>query len=1192
MEVTLPVVGMTCHSCVNAVTGALEDIQGVTSVHVDLTGGKASFAADRADFDVDVAIRAIEDVGFDVPEEYRQATVRLPVVGMTCQSCVQSITGAIVDVDGVEELKVSLEKNEAEVRLKLLRTNVQVKDAIDIRGFQVLDQSPQISDMITITIDVIGMTCHSCVNSITSALQAHPGVSDVHVSLEKETAKVTYDASKTNPRVICTAIEDCGFDTVYVYDDQGDVQASTPIATMTLTPAADIKSHDDQATTATLKVTGMTCASCVASIERALKKRPEIVSVNVNLLAEMATIRYIEEPSGILDGIIQQIEDIGFHAEKQDADGQDKAQLKIFGMTCASCVNSIERGVKQVAGIKSINVNLMTESAYVEFDSSIVGLRDIVEQISDLGFDALVSDNSANAQIESLSKVKEIKEWKAAFIQSLLFTVPLFFLAMVLPMTNLGMEMMHLETPIKGLYWTDLAQIILCVPVQFGVGKRFFVAGYKSLRHGSPTMDVLVMISTSSAFFFSAFAILYSVVSSQHQKPTVFFETSAMLIMFVTLGRYLENLAKGQTSVALSKLMSLAPSSATLLIVDEETGNVIGDRSIPTELVKVGDLLRLLPGDKIPADGVVVSGSSTVDESMITGEAVQVSKTKDSRVIGGTVNGLGSITFRATQVGSDTALAKIVKLVEDAQVSKAPIQGFADVIAGYFVPAVIGLGCITFVIWTIVFHVLSAKNKALLPDIFQPDGEDWFFVCLKLCISVIVVACPCALGLSTPTAVMVGTGVGAENGILIKGGGPLEAGHKVGKVVFDKTGTLTRGVMDVHKVCVWPETEGLFTSNQLLLLAGAAESRSEHPVGRAISRQSLAVSSLQTTEEYATVTDFASITGKGIDCHVAIHNKSVWQGSGQKYNVLVGNAAYVVKDRRIAINRNQQLAMEEEQVLGHTCVLVAVDESLVGYIALADTVKPEARVVVETLARMGIPSVMVTGDQEATARNIANQVGISEVHAGVSPNGKTILVKSMQETQQLAVEQTSKYPIYRRYIRRRTLRPYVAMVGDGINDSPALAASNFGIALRSGTDIAMEAADVVLMRDDLCDVVAAIDLSRTIFRRIKINLFWSCIYNVTGIPLAMGLFIPWGYHIHPMMAGMAMAASSVSVVLSSLALKGWRKPDCTGIETQAGGGRWWKHIFTRHPYQPVASDEMSVVREAPGEDLELGQISL
>ncbi|KAI8336151.1 HAD-like domain-containing protein [Chlamydoabsidia padenii] len=677
-----------------------------------------------------------------------------------------------------------------------------------------------------------------------------------------------------------------------------------------------------------------------------------------------------------------------------------------------------------------------------------------------------------------------------------------------------------------------------------------------------------------------------AVYTRAESKPTVFFDTSCMLISFILMGRYLENKAKGQSSSALSKLMSLTPSTACMLQLDPVTHAIVGEKPIASELIQQGDLLKIVPGDKIPTDGLVTNGASSVDESMVTGEVDVVAKKPGDTVIGGTVNGLGTFTMEATRVGSDTALSQIVRLVEDAQVNKAPIQGFTDMVAGYFVPCVIALGFGTLVIWTILVALLGVDRlpAMLRMEITQEGNGDWFFVCLKMCISVIIVACPCALGLATPTAVMVGTGLGAENGVLFKGGQVLEKGQKVNKVVFDKTGTLTIGKVDVVDYAGW---NGV-ASGLMLFMAAMAESKSEHLLGRAVVNKLKALVNVDRVDDLALVSDFKSETGYGIECLVDVaHSRSLLKtettlqqnlvdalaGQMQHYLVVVGNRRWLEQYHDIHLTDQQSQTLEAQERQGYTCILVGLNGMVSGYISVSDVLKPEAKQVVTTLHAMGIQTAMVTGDNALAAQTMAAKLGIDEVHAGISPNGKTQLVQRMQLEPWTEQQQSSSI-----FSWRSARSTVVAMVGDGINDSPALVQSDFGIALCSGTDIAMEAADVVLMKNDLSDVVTALDLSRTIFRRIKINLVWACIYNLVGIPLAMGIFMPWGYHLHPMMAGLAMAASSTSVVVSSLMLKWfWRKPSLVPSTPSS----WWSKLpvlgqWIHSGYQPLASDSAQI----------------
>ncbi|KAF9278811.1 hypothetical protein BGZ88_000339 [Linnemannia elongata] len=1040
-----------------------------------------------------------------------------------------------------------------------------------------------------ITLPVIGMTCMSCVNAITSVLSSSPGIIDIKVSLKQEEAVVEYDPSTIQPGQIKEAIEDCGFDVPF--DTQpldlvdaaaaGTLSAASTIVSSGTPPPQPLsagrlsavqqqqymnsptspmptthnnnndtlksKQHplssshatlskalkDGPIKSAQLSIQGMTCASCVASIEKSLKTAPGLVSIKVALLAERATIEYIEGETTPRE-IADLIDDIGFEASPIVEKRKDQVDLQVFGMTCASCVNSIEGELRKTPGIISANVSLTLQAAKVEYDNTVLGVRDIVECIEDMGFDALLSGRSQDAQIESLSRKKEVAEWRSALIFSFMFAFPVFVISMILPMFAWGQAIYNIPL-LFGTVLGDVSAFFLTIPVQFGIGMRFIISAYKSLKHGVATMDVLISLGTLSAFTFSTFSLLYSMFDPQHHQASVFFDTSSMLITFVTFGRYLENMAKGETSVALSKLMCLTPSTCTIYVIDPKTGERTSEKKIPSELVQKGDIIKIVPGDKIPTDGVVVSGQSTVDESMVTGEVEPISKTAGSQVIGGTVNGLGTFDMEAVRVGSETALAQIVQLVEDAQTSKAPIQAYADKIAGYFVPTVILMAMLTFVVWMVISHTMVEEK---LPMMFMHEPSK-FVACLKLCISVIVVACPCALGLSTPTAVMVGTGVGAQHGILIKSGNALEAAHKITKVVFDKTGTLTVGKLVVASWNLYkPSSSGnvpgsptspgsptllhgidngssfnhTMSDQDFFRIVGAAESASEHPLGRAIGEY--AKDLLKVAKLDAVVSEFTSATGQGIECTVA--------HASDKYRVVIGNKSWLNehKIRLPSSLANDQMTQERA---GRTTVLVAMNGSFVGFIALADTIKPEAAATVAKLQQMGIQVAMVTGDQPLVAQVIASECGIHDVHAGISPSGKTKIVTKMQQQGHS-----------------------VAMIGDGINDSPALAQSDLGIALVSGTDIAMEAADMVLMRGDLTDVVAAIDLCRTIFRRIRYNFAWACIYNLLGVPFAMGIFLPWGLHLHPMMAGLLMAFSSVSVVASSLLLKMWRKPEIDG----------------------------------------------
>ncbi|WWD21309.1 hypothetical protein CI109_105793 [Kwoniella shandongensis] len=928
-----------------------------------------------------------------------------------------------------------------------------------------------------------------------------------------------------------------------------------------------------------LRVGGMTCGACVASIEGQLNQQPGIHSVQISLLAERGVVEYDEtfvDASGQSWNdarIAEEIEDIGFEATVVEKSEVDEVELRVYGLENAGIVPSLIATTESLAGVHSVTLPPPYTHLALTHSPLLVSLRAIVDSLStaypQLSF--LPTSTRDDSQLASLQKHRETALWRGAFITSAMFAIPVFvigMLSMYLPHWLMGWTMWKLCT---GIYLGDLVCLFLTIPVQGWLARRFYTNAWKSLKHGSATMDVLVVLGTSAAFSYSVLAMFFAMFSSDPDyRPQTFFDTSTMLITFVSLGRYIENLAKGKTSAALTDLMGLTPSSATIYLDPPAEGESLdasaATRKIPTELVQVGDVVLLVPGEKISADGVVLTGSTSVDESMVTGEALPVAKKVDSQVIGGTVNGVGTITFRVTRAGADTALSQIVKLVEDAQTSKAPIQQFADRVAGIFVPIVISLSLLTFATWMFISLANSTGN---LPDVFHSPGVSKFGVCLKLCISVVVVACPCALGLSTPTAVMVGTGVGAKNGILIKGGKALEACKDVRRVVVDKTGTVTEGKMKVVAASWAPSgnlaantgadldtagTLSLTTSanplqrHTLISILSLAEARSEHPLGTAVAAHGREVlSNAGLSPPSGEVVEFESFTGEGLEAVVKLSNGAVQErirvgkadfvlGSNEKSAEAFGNDSKlptnIVDFERSQMNTARTVIFVSIVRPGGTTIPVLA-------LSLSDSPKPSSAQAIRALQSMGIKVTMLTGDAEVTARAIAREVGIDEdeVYAGVSPKGKAKIVKDLMERDGGGV----------------------AMVGDGINDSPALVAASLGIALSSGTSIAIEAADVVLMRSDLLDVVAALDLGQTIFRKIKANLLWACCYNVLMIPLAMGVLLPWGIHLHPMMAAAAMAFSSVSVVASSLTLKWWRRPRSSippgGLYEPSGGAQ-------------------------------------
>ncbi|KAG1746556.1 E1-E2 ATPase-domain-containing protein [Suillus paluster] len=899
-------------------------------------------------------------------------------------------------------------------------------------------------------------------------------------------------------------------------------------------PLASAKVEDDGLGKCELRIEGMTCGACVESIEGMLRSQAGIHSIKVALLAERGVVEY--DPSvWTPEKIVNEISDIGFDATEIPMARSDMVTLRIFGMTCGSCTSTVESGLRGMPGITSVAVSLTTETAKIEFEPSLVGPREMVEHIEDMGFDAILSDQEDATQKQSLARTKEIQEWASRFKWALAFAVPVFFFSMI------AMHIPFLRPFISfhifnGIYLGDLILLALTTPAQFWVGQKFYRNAFKALKHGTATMDVLVVIGTSAAYFYSLIALVFAAFNTTPDfRPFIFFDTSTMLIMFVSLGRYLENRAKGKTSAALTDLMALAPTMATIYT---DTPACTQEKRIPTELVQVGDTVKLVPGDKVPADGTVIRGSSTVDESAVTGEPVPALKQPGDSVIGGTVNGLGTFDMLVTRAGKDTALAQIVKLVEEAQTSKAPIQAFADRVAGFFVPAVISLAVLTFATWMVVSNVISEDK---LPAMFQRHGASRLAVCLQMCISVVVVACPCALGLSTPTAIMVGTGVGANNQIFIKGGRALEASRSIKRIVLDKTGTVTQGKLTVAGMSWVPPPDssellpddnvgsqslsfrcgdGITTRAAIIAMVAVTEGKSEHPLAKAIAahgKSLLASADVQTPA--LDMKSFESVTGAGVKALIAL--------SGSHYTLYIGNARFITQSNDAQLPSILTNYEAQESKLGRTVIFVSSSRASSAplpllAVSLADAPKPSSAQAVKALRAMGIEVNMMTGDGMVTALAVARQVGIKSegVWANMSPKGKASLVTDLMKQGNGGV----------------------AMVGDGINDSPALVAATVGIALSSGTSVAVEAADIVLMRSDLLDVVAALHLSHSIFSTIRRNLVWACIYNVLGIPLAMGVFLPFGLYMHPMLAGGAMAFSSVSVVTSSLMLRWWRRP--------------------------------------------------
>jgi Cu+-exporting ATPase len=818
------------------------------------------------------------------------------------------------------------------------------------------------------------------------------------------------------------------------------------------------------------RVTGMTCAACAAGVKKAAERLPGVESGDVNLATEKLSVRYDETKTSFSE-LKKAVESAGYGLEDEP---QKHKEIDVEGMTCAACSAAVERAVKKLEGVRSASVNLTTNRASLEYDPSKVKLSEIKAAIVKAGYTPKDIERGSQ-DAESQRRESEIKNMRRRLITAIIFAAPVLYIAMG--------HMFSLPLPVPGFmnHQThpeafSLVQLILTIPILFA-GSRFFRVGFKTLLHGSPNMDTLVAIGTGSAFLYSAYftvLILINAGSVQTQETytgRLYFESAAVVITLVMVGKFLEAVSKGRTSDAIKKLMNLRPKTAVIIKNGSET-------EVPFDEVAAGDMVLVRPGASIPVDGIIEEGISSADESMLTGESLPVEKQPGSAVTGGSINGEGLLKFRATLVGEDTALSKIIKLVEEAQGKKAPIARLADIISGYFVPTVIGIAVVAAAVWALV-------------------GRDFDFV-LNTFVTVLVIACPCALGLATPTAIMVGTGKGAELGILIKGGETLETTHKVNAAVFDKTGTITEGKPVLTDI----RTYGSLDEKQALSLSASAEKGSEHPIARAIVEYANS-KKIEVKEPR----EFKAVPGRGID--------AVAEGR----HVLAGNIKLMEEN-----GVDLKTALEDAKTLsgaGRTLMYIAADGKLEALMAAADTIKPTSRTAVEKLKSAGLEVYMITGDNRSTAEAIAKEAGIDNVLADVLPGDKAGEVEKLQKSGKK-----------------------VAMVGDGINDAPALVQADIGMAIGTGTDVAVESADVVLMRGDINEVYTAIALSRATIRNIRQNLFWAFIYNLIGIPLAAGVFYAFGGPLlNPVFAGAAMALSSVSVVSNALRLKRFKVRD-------------------------------------------------
>ncbi|RNM16851.1 MULTISPECIES: heavy metal translocating P-type ATPase [Staphylococcus] len=783
----------------------------------------------------------------------------------------------------------------------------------------------------------------------------------------------------------------------------------------------------------TIDITGMTCAACSNRIEKKLNKLDN-VTAQVNITTEQATI---DDHQGQYhtEDYVNEIQHLGYDVVKESV------ELTISGMTCAACSNRIEKVLNKIDGVINANVNLTTEQATVEYYRGVVNSDDFISKIQNLGYDAKVKEG----QNQYSNKDKRLKKQLTKLVIAAILSIPL-----------LATMLVHLfHMPLPSIFMNPWFQFILATPVQFIIGWQFYKGAYKNLKNGSANMDVLVALGTSAAYFYSIYE-MFKWLNHTTQMPHLYFETSAVLITLILFGKYLETKAKTQTTNALGELLSLQAKEARVIKDNKEM-------MIPVKDVQVNDNILIKPGEKIPVDGIILKGTTSIDESMLTGESIPVDKQINDKVIGATINQNGAIVIQATQVGNDTALANIIKVVEQAQGSKAPIQRLADQISGYFVPTVIGIALLTFIIWITLVHFGQ----------FEPA--------LVAAISVLVIACPCSLGLATPTSIMVGTGRAAEKGILFKGGQYVEQAQNIDTIVLDKTGTITNGKPVVT------DFEG---DNETLQLLASAEYASEHPLAKAI------VDYAQTNNINLINTDtFNALPGHGIEASVS-----------QK-QVLVGNRQLMTSNN-VELSNHIESKMTDWESNGKTAMLIAINGVYQGLIAVADTIKDNAIESIRRLHDMNINVVMLTGDNDNTAQAIAKQVGIDRVIANVLPDEKSAHITQLQKEGK-----------------------QVAMVGDGVNDAPALVTANIGIAMGTGTEVAIEAADITILGGDLSLLPKTLNISQLTMRNIRQNLIWAFGYNIAGIPIAaLGLLAPW-------IAGAAMALSSVSVVTNALRLK-------------------------------------------------------
>lgn len=982
------------------------------------------------------------------------------------------------------------------------------------RRMSTVDDSMTAMDRVTMSIE--GMTCSSCSTAVENALKKVPGVKKASVSLLRHSADVTFDGLFVDHEQLVNAIRAAGFVAKVEYDGRESLGAMS----------AKIR----------LNIDGMHCSSCSTAVEHALNELQGIQHAAVSLSTHQALVTY--DPSVISRHDIERaVELSGFACSVVDEQSNTKAAFNIEGMTCSSCSSSVETGIRQIEGVLNAQVHLIGNRAEVVFDSSKIGPRDIIEHIEQLGFGASVVDHHDRGMGSDRNEV-ETARYKRKAIVSGIFTVPVFLIAMIFPWW--GTLGWLYTTNVAGYPLDQLVKWFLATPVQFVLGWQFHIGAFRALKSKRANMDCLVSFGTNASYLYSVISIIHHHIMLHHMSgkytPTDFFETSSMLITFVLLGKYLESSAKGKTSEAIAKLCAMTPSSAILLEKKGE-GKEYTEREIPSSLIQKGDLMKILPGARMPADGSIVYGSTFIDESMMTGESKAISKGVGDFVFGGTLNNGGMIHMKAERVGYDTTLSQIVRLVEGAQLSKAPVQAFADRISAVFVPAVVCISVLTTVAW------YTSGVMGFVPDSWIPAGHSIFLFSLLFGIAVMVIACPCALGLATPTAVMVGTGLAATNGVLIKGGDILEKAVDVNIVIFDKTGTLTTGKPAVVDFLL---CDSSISGAAVAKISAALERSSEHPLASAIlefenaylsgtwvsqtrpsmfeqneSSSKASRSRVRHVESIQNANHVEVVVGKGLAATISTPSDLTVKFN-QNMEVILGSFNFLREEGVVGLESQEGVVYAREmESRGCSCIYLAINRNLVSIISVMDPIKPESRGVIAALQTMGVSCVLLTGDNKRTAMAVGHQLGVTDIHAEVLPGDKAAVVSELQSS------------------KKNT----VAMVGDGVNDSPALAKADIGIAIGSGADVAVEAADIVLVKSDLEDVIMALDICRTTFRRIKWNYVWALGYNITMIPIAAGCLYPFmRFQLPPWVAGGCMALSSVSVVGSSLLLRLYARP--------------------------------------------------